>query len=196
MSLTLITPPVQSPLSLQEAKGHLRVDGTDEDVLISSQIEAVRLHVEGRGGWLGRALITQTWEWRLDRFPVGPQPMLKVPLPPLQSVSQIQYIDTAGVLQTWSSALYTVDVNSEPARIAPVFGEVFPQTQSVIDAVTVTMVAGYGDAPANVPEPIRSALLLLIGDLYKNREAKLRQGQIDNPTVSALLMPHRIWGFG
>lgn len=196
MSLTLITPPVLEPLTLVEAKDHLRVDGTTEDSVIEPLIEAVRQHIEGRDGWLGRVLLTQTWEWRLDRFPSGADAALRVPLPPLQSVTSIQYTDTAGAVQTWSATLYTVDTKSEPARIVPVFGEAYPSTQAVIDAVTVTFVAGYGVNPQDVPATIRSALLLLIGDLYKNRESRLRQGEIDNPTVSALLMPLRIWGFG
>lgn len=197
-SLTRTVAPTLEPMTLQEAKDHLKVDTTDEDSLIEPLITAVRQHVEGRDGWLGRALLTQTWEWRLDRFPTGRswKDALRVPLPPLQSVTSIQYVDTAGATQTWSPSLYNVSTYSQPGRIAPAFGQVFPSTQTVIDAVTVTFVAGYGANPEDIPGPILAALKLMIGDLYCNRDTRLRQGTIDNPTVARLLMPHRIWGFG
>lgn len=198
MSLTRTLAPTLEPLTLQEAKDHLRVETTDEDSLIEPWIAAVTEHVEGRDGWLGRVLLTQTWEWRLDRFPIGAATPLKVPLPPLQSVTSIQYVDTAGATQTWSSALYTVDSSSEPGRIVPAFGETYPLTQAVIDAVTVTFVAGYGEDPQDVPGPIRSAMLLMIGDLFRFRETVAVGATVmELPFATrSLLAPYRIWGFG
>lgn len=198
MSLARTLAPTLEPLTLTEVKDHLRVDGTDEDALIEGLIDAVMTHIDGRDGWLGRALLTQTWEWRFDSFraEMKRDGSLSVPLPKLQSVTSIAYIDTAGATQSWSSSLYTVDANRKPGRIVPVFGESYPTTRDVIDAVTVTFVAGFGDNPEDVPAAIRSGMLLQIDDLYCNRGTRLRQGTIANPTVSALLMPFRIWGFG
>jgi uncharacterized phiE125 gp8 family phage protein len=199
-SLVRTLAPVLEPLTLTEVKDHLRVDTTDEDALIEGLIDAAVAHIDGADGWLGRALVTQTWEWRLDRFPWGNNwaDALRVPLPPLQSVTSIEYVDTAGVTQTWSDTLYKVDTSKEPGRIAPVYGETWPLTRDEIAAVTVTFIAGYGANPQDVPAAIRSALLLLIGNWYTFREptitgtivARLPMG------VEALLMPHRVWGFG
>ena len=208
MSLQLVTPATQKPLSRDEVKLHLKEDDTDQDAMIDMMAESARLHLEGRDGWLGRALLTQTWRWRLDQFPrtnrhsaniyrspIGVSDPLRVPLAPLQSVTSIQYIDTAGVLQTWPTASYIVDTNEQPGRITPAFGEFWPLTQHRIDAVTIEFVCGYGTTPDSIPEPIRSALLLIIGDLFKNRETRLRAGQVDNPTAAALLMPYKMAAF-
>jgi uncharacterized phiE125 gp8 family phage protein len=67
----LVTPPVAAPVSLAEAKAHLRVDFDDEDALISGLIDAATQHLDGWSGVLGRALMPQTWEMSLDRFPAG-----------------------------------------------------------------------------------------------------------------------------
>ncbi len=80
----------------------------------------------------GRALISQTWTLRLPCFPVyGGR--ITIPNPPLQSISAITYIDTAGDSQTWSALLWTNDAPAgEKAlhgHVWPVFGQSYPTTQ-------------------------------------------------------------------
>lgn len=168
MILRLITPPVQEPLDQAEAKLHLRVDGLEEDVRIWHLIKAARQQMEGERGV---ALITQTWELGLPGFPSCG---IVLPRPPLQSVTSVSYVDQAGVTQTWGSTSYTVVNASGPkarrARIVPVYGQFYPSTQGVPEAVTVRFVAGFGASPMHVPEPLRQALLLHIGELYRDRE--------------------------
>src|SRR5690348_16556758 len=102
MSLRLIADPATEPVSLAEAKAHLRVTASDEDALISALIIAAREAAEHE---LGRALITQTWEKTLDLFPDA----IELTNPPVQSVASVQYLDIDGVEQTLSSVSYTLD---------------------------------------------------------------------------------------
>jgi len=196
MNLKLVTPPAVEPLSLAEAKDHLRVDGTAEDALIGALVQAARESLDGAAGWLGRALVTQTWDWLLDEFPAASDRALRVPLPPLQSVASLKYLDLAGTEQTWSPANYLVDAAAAPARILPAYGLAWPTARRVANAVTVRFAAGYGGAGNLVPGPVRAAMLLLIGDLYRHREAKIDAALAGNPAVMALLAPYRVWGFG
>lgn len=159
------------PLTLQEVKDHLRVDASADDTLITALIQSAR---EGAEAHTNRALIEQTWELKLDAFPKG---AIYIPKSPVQSVSSIQYIDLSGDTQTLAAADYIVDTNSEPARITPAYLETWPDEQERINAVTVTFVAGYSagagsptDYAENVPELIKSAMKLAIGERYENRE--------------------------
>lgn len=202
MALRLITAPTVEPISLSEAKAHLRVDHADDDALITSLIKAVRQHIDGRDGWLGRALVTQTWELVLDRFPCHE---IEIPIPPLQSVTSITYDDQAGVETVLSAANYTVDIASEPGRIAPNDTNPWPATYSAINAISavrIRFVAGYAptaDSPpdllANVPEPIKVAMKLMLGTLYENRETVvIGQTPVMLPwAAEALLGPYRVW---
>lgn len=189
MSLKLITAPTAEPVTLLEAKDHLRVDGADEDALISVLITAARKWCEE---YTGRQFVTATWDWTMDSF----CPSFVAPIPPLQSVTSIKYLDTAAVEQTLASSVYRVDAVSEPGRIALDYGQSWPSTHPVINAVTIRFVAGYG-APQAVPEPIRQAMLILIGEMYEQREESL-VGTIQSSVpfgVRALLTPYKVWNF-
>ena len=198
-ALSLVTAPTAEPVSLDEAKTHLRVTGNDEDLLIDALIKAARQHVEGRDGWLNRALITQTWDLFLDCFPKSSELPIVVPLPPLQSITSITYLDGAGASQTWVVTDYTVDAKSEPGRITPAYGKSYPSTRNVMNAVTVRFVAGYG-GPVAVPGPLKLALGALVAHFYEHREPIILTGGGGSPVpipmhVEALLMPYRMWGF-
>jgi len=207
-SLALITAPTTEPLSLDEAKAHLRVTADTEDELIDALITAVRQHIDGRDGWLGRSLITQTWEVRLDRFPTGwesiePWPRnvaIRVPLPPLQSVTSVKYLDSAGAEQTLNSATYVVHVVEEPGLIVPAYGQTWPTARDEPGAVRVRFVAGYGE-PKDVPRPLKLGLNAMVAHFYEHREPVILTGGVGSPIpipmhVEALLRNYQIsWGF-
>lgn len=168
MPLAPVTAPAEEPLTLTEAKAHLRVTAADDDTYITTLIIVARQWAENV---TRRALITQTWDLFLDKFPsmLSPGSMIEVPLPPLVSVTTVKYTDTDGVQQTLSASLYDVDINAERGRITPAYGEVWPSTRAEMNAVEIRIVAGYG-ATAFVPVKIKQAMLLLIGHLYERRE--------------------------
>lgn len=162
MGLKLITLPAEEPVSLAEAKAQLRVATNDQDDYIGALIKAARQQIDGQDGWLGRALITQTWELTLDSFPVSE---IRIPLPPLQSITSVKYDDSHGLEQTINAADYTVDTSQPFAWIIPNSANAWPATLNAINSVRVRFVAGYGAAAA-VPEPIRQAILLSVRRLY------------------------------
>jgi len=188
MTLTLITAPTAEPIEAEEARKHLRLDLTLEDALLDGLIVVARRKVEEL---TARALMTQTWDLRLDSFPTT----IYVPLSPLDvsaPITSIKYIDTAGTEQELAAAKYTVDRYSEPGRIVPAYGESWPSTRGVLNAVTVRFKVGYGDAD-DVPEPIKLAIKQLVAHWYENREpVSIGSAAIaEIPlTVAALLSPY------
>jgi uncharacterized phiE125 gp8 family phage protein len=176
VALQLLAGPVQEPLSLAQAKAHLRVDYADDDALIQAQIIAVREYAETA---TNRAFVTQTWKLVLDLFPAVPTHAFSwqddfaqflIPFPPLQSVTSIVWLDTAGNPTTISAGNYIVDSASEPARVAVAFGKTWPSDAlQPIAGVQLTFVAGW-PSPAQVPESIKQMMRLLLGAYYQNRE--------------------------
>lgn len=188
--LAVVTPPAEEPLTLAEAKAHLRVDGSDQDPLIAALIGVAREHAEAI---TRRALVTQTLRLTLDCFAGWD---IELPRAPLRSVTSIQYVDTDGATQTLSSAIYRVDAAAEPGRITPAFGEVWPATRAVTGAVIITFVAGFGAAAA-VPQTIKQAMLLAIGHWYEHAEEVITGTIVASTPMGfdALLWPNRVFGF-
>lgn len=192
MSLFLITAPAAEPITLAEAKLHVREELTAQDALITSLIVAARQHLEN---FTRRAFITQTWRLKLDAFPDTGK-VIELPLPPAASVGSIQYVDDGGVTQTWASSKYRIDTESEPARITPAYGESYPSAQKVTGAVIIQFTAGYG-GPADVPDALKAAIKLLVGHWYENREGVVT-GTIATElpqAIEALAWPYRVLTF-
>lgn len=186
MALKVITPPAAEPLTLAEAKAHLRVDGIDEDSYITALIVAAR---QGAESVTGRALMTQTLELAMDAFP----DLISIPRPPLASITSITYVDEDGVTQTLAPSAYAVNSHAQPAAIAPVYGTAWPATRAQANAVLVRYVAGYATA-ADVPQEIKQWMLLRIGMLFENRESVAAGVQFSAlPFVDSLLDPYRVW---
>lgn len=189
MTLVLITPPSQLPLTLDEAKAQAVIDYDYDDVFIMACIAAATGDIDGVNGWLGRALITQTWELRLDRFPSK----IKVPLPPLQSVTSITYVDLEGATQTLDPNHYTVLSGREPAEIWPAYGVCWPATRCVPEAVSVRFVAGYGDSQDAIPDLIKHWLKLRVATLLEHREEVITGTIITaNPSLMNMLESYRV----
>lgn len=169
---TVTVEPPAEPVTLTEAKAHLRVDISDDDDLIAAQIMAARHYVEQ---WTGRKLVEQTLETRLDCFPIA-RP-ITLPCGPVRSITSVDYIDADGALQTWAPSQYQADTVSLLARIKPAYGKTYPVTRvGDLGAVRITYVAGYApssDSPTdyaeNVPPLAKSAIKLLLTALYENR---------------------------
>ena len=181
MSLSLITAPASEPVTLAEAKAHLKLDTSDDDVLLATLITAARARAEWHSG---RALLTQSWVLHLDAWPRDG--IAEIPLPPLRAVSEIAITHRDGIRTVLDPSHYYIDSVSEPAR------GIFDEPQRNLrrhDALEIAFTAGYGEASA-VPAPIREAILEIAADLYAHRgdEAGLvgRAGQV-------LLAPYRVF---
>lgn len=192
MTIRIIVPPAQEPVSVADAKEQTRVDFTDDDLLIAKKITAARMYCEE---YMWRALITQTIEQYLPCFPRG---AIVLQRPRLQSVTNIKYIDEDGAEQTIDSAEYHVDDKSEPARICLVSGGSWPSVETGNpQPITVQFVAGYGDTGASVPEPIRQAIMLKFADAYEMRTTFVVGAAISlmNGVVGSLLNPYKVRTF-
>ncbi len=165
--------PTSEPVTTDEAKLHLRLslDATDEDAVVDRCIAAARQWFEDR---TGRALINQTWKYTIDNWyaseSVRRPGFIYLPRAPLSSVTSVYYTATDGSSTLWDSANYTVDTESEPGRLALAYSKSWPVTREVVNAISITYVAGYGATAASVPDGVKAALLLTIADLFENRE--------------------------
>lgn len=171
------------PVTLAEAKLHLRVDGTDEDTLIGGLISAAREACEDR---IEGTIPVTAWQLTLDAFPDA----IKLPRGPVVSVDSVKYLDSSGVEQTLSPPDYLVDTASTPGYIVPAYGKTWPETREQINAVTVDYTAGA----ATAAHALKAWMLLAIGDMYLNREGSSERSTVAHGFSDRLLDPFRYWG--
>lgn len=164
MPLAVTTAAAAEPVTLAEAKTHLRVTADGDNPRIAGMITAAIRTVENR---LRRRLVTQSLRLWLDAFPCDPETI--VLQGPVASVTQVRYYDSANALQTLATSAYDADLVSVPARLCRAFGQVWPLTYCRPNAVQVDYVAGTG--PGSVPAEVKQAILLLIGDQYDGTDS-------------------------
>ncbi len=140
---------------MRDAKRQLSLLSGDHDADVLALVEAAVAQAEVE---TGRALITQTWTLTLDSFPN----CIRLPRPPLQSVTSIKYIDTDGDQQTWGSSNYRVTSKTAPAVIEPAWGVSWPTIRTISEAIEIEYIAGYGDADSAVPNQVRQAIALML----------------------------------
>ncbi len=190
MTLVPILPPAQEPVSLADAKAHLRVDVPDDDALISRLIAGARSEIE-RG--LGRALITQTWTWWLDAWPPGHA--VPLPLSPVQSIEQIRIYTADDTFSLLPANGYLLDGQGSPPRLIRRGSLAWPQTTRPGNGIAVDFTAGHGTQPADVPAALRIAVLVLVGHWYENRQLADTAGAATvslPPMVRDLIDPYRV----
>lgn len=220
MGLTLVTQPAIEPVTLADAKIHLRETDTAQDSLITSLIKASRKAIEER---CRRSLITQTWMVQLDQFPSATSGSalwapfeigiprippgetsagdlrrkwtgIRLPRGPVLAITSLKYYDAANALVTMSASNYDVDISAPVAIVVPTISAPWPPTYTRLNAVEIRYTAGFGPAAADVPADIVAALKLLLGHLYENREA-VNIGNIVNElpfAVDALIAPYEL----
>jgi len=165
-ALELLEAPATAPITLSEVKDQLRVEGSDDDVILTRLIDVAVAYTDAKGA-LGQAMITQKWGQWINSTP--PQ-TISLALGPVIGVTAVKYYDTDGVLQTDTLSNYQITGPKFATIIGPKSGFNWPVTQDRSDAIRIEYQAGYGAAPTNVPQGIRHAMMLLIGHWYDNRE--------------------------
>lgn len=186
MNLKILTPVVTEPILLAEALLHLRVSGSVDNTLIQDLITVARETAENI---TNRALATQTLTLSMDYFPPG---NIRLPRPPLVTVSSIKYKDSTGLIDTlWPAANYIVDIAKEPGEVSLAYGIQYPVfTPYPTSAIKIIYIAGY---TTDCPLSIKQAMLILISHWYENREEYI-VGQTINKvprTVDDLLANYR-----
>jgi uncharacterized phiE125 gp8 family phage protein len=160
-ALKIVSVAASTAISLSEAKNHLKVENTADDDLITILIKAAQDEVES---FTNRTLIATTFDFQLMKFP---DCCIELPVAPVASITSIKYYNTENNEQTWSSENYFYSISEIPFKIRYVdsIPETYPDR---FDAINVRFVSGYENAAA-VPDALKQAILLLIGDMYDNR---------------------------
>lgn len=163
------TAPADTPVSVADAKGNQRVGHSSEDAVFEALIAAAVSHLDGYSGVLGRCMVTSSWEQKFSGWPVDG--CLRLPLPDVDPDSvEITYMDQDDVERTLPAGQYEMIEDARSSAV--VFRTAFTSPSLVSDRVapvTVAFDAGYGD-PEDVPAALKQAILLIVGDLYENRE--------------------------
>lgn len=185
MSSILLTAPAIEPVSLAEAKAHLRVEHSDDDGVIAALVAGSRVHVEAQ---TRRALITQSWRISADNWPeVGRLPIVPAPLQELTAARVYDFNDTAHEVDVQT---FVLDRAASVLAFAP---WAVPAPGRLAAGIELDVVVGYGDAASDVPEPLRQAIRLLIAHWYDNRGlAAVGTVTVLPSTVAVLIAPYRV----
>lgn len=153
--------------TLSKVKSWCFVTSTTYDSLLTSLVTAARQYAEART-W--RQIIPASYTLYMDKFPISNE-LIQIWKNPVISISSIKYYDADNVLQTLSSSLYDVDISSEPSRLKPVDGEIWPVTYDRLNAVEIAFTAGYDESDTfhTMPESIALAIELLVSHWFVNR---------------------------
>ena len=189
MAIVLTSPPAQEPVSLADAKLHLRVDISDDDTLISTLITGARSELE-RG--LGRALITQSYTYLFDAWPDGFA--VKLPIAPVQSVDQVRVYARDGSFTILSPGIYLLDGLGSPPRLIRRGSLAWPVPLQPANGIAVDFTCGHGANSTDVPAALRIAVLLLTAHWYEHRQ--LGEQGVPNiglpDMVQDLISPYRV----
>jgi hypothetical protein len=202
MNKFMTIPPAVEPISLAEAKLHLRVDHIDDDALISNLIISCRQLVESH---IHMSLIEQVWRWTFDKwsevtkfktdnngkvtiFPASGGHYISLPQKPLIGVDNITTYDTDDLPTAWD--LSNIILDKGEGRIYRLSGSSWPIASREIGGIEITFRVGYGVNPTDVPAPIRQAILQMVAHYYQYRDEPAAQMP---STAVSMLRPYKKW---
>lgn len=180
-ALNLVTPPAYEPVSLDEAKAWVRVDGCDDDALLTGLVTAARTAAEE---YLRRSLVTQTWKLTLDlcgnrgewfestyELPVnyfdGALPRsVELPRGPVTAVTSVITYDTANASSVFAPSNYRLDPAGARLLLNP--NTFWPSNLRPAGGCEIVYAAGFGTSSA-VPQPIKTGILIHTASLYEQR---------------------------
>lgn len=192
-SLKRLSGPVVEPVTLAEAKQHLRVDIDADDSYIAALITAAREYCET---YLDRTLNTSQWQMKMDGL-VGD---IGIPRPPMvatgtaTTVSVTYVANSLGATATLSTSEYRIDREATPGVIRPLYGGSWPSHLTDENSVTVTWWGGYGATQDDVPRVVRHAVLMLVGTWYERRQAIDSVSASELPLGAKALLDSAKWG--
>jgi uncharacterized phiE125 gp8 family phage protein len=163
MGIDPVTAPATRVIDLAEMKLYARITTADEERSLGNVIDAATEDIQTE---MGRQILAATYDETREDF----ANIMKLPKPPLSSVTQITYIDTDGNPQTLSSAVYDVDTTVEPGRVRLAYDQTWPAIRGVWNAVVIRFVAGWA-TPDAVPADIKHGIRLLATHYFDHRPA-------------------------
>jgi uncharacterized phiE125 gp8 family phage protein len=167
MPFKITTPPALEPVTLTEAKQHLRIQHNDDDSYITRLIIAARKQLEQR---LGLAFITQSGSHYFDQWPAHRTVLL--PLHPVTAIIDVIIYGDTDTPATLDPAHYFLDNVSKPSRLVLRLGRPLPQAGRNANGFEVKFTAGFGTSASSVPEDLRQAILFTIAAWFAERGDK------------------------
>jgi uncharacterized phiE125 gp8 family phage protein len=203
MSLRIVEQSLENVVDIRDVKRHLRIDELGEDMVIQNEVRAVASWLCGRDGWLGRTLLTTTYELTVEPryWPgfTGPRWSLDcgrivLPRPPFQEVLEVAWVDTAGLSYVIAPTVYVVDEGSDGfARLSFIPGVAFPWAGITWERLRITYKAGYGDIPEQIDDGLSQAICMLVARLHENRGEGMIGSARPDTFAEQLLAPYRVW---
>lgn len=213
-SFILVTPPAIEPVTLAEIKQYTRIDGNDQDALVTSLITAARQWAEH---YTGLGFISQGWQMWLDQWPgvadhgwwdgvhdgaigVGANGMravdnVKLPRAPVIAVSAVTIYSDGDAGTVWPATNYYIDTMARPARLVLRNGASWPMPSRAANGICIDYTVGYGASASSVPEPIKIAIRQLVTHWYDHRTivepSTIRTVEVPM-LITALLDPYRM----
>lgn len=194
----VITEPDEEPVSLDEARAHLRADDPEESDAIETSmllmwLAAAREHCED---FTGLSFAVRTLEIALDEFPTSTGVGglgIDLPMGPVVAVLSVGWGDESD--EEMAGADFVLDTYRAPNRLMPVAAG-WPSVTAGTNRIKARYIAGYGDssdAAGPIPKRAKAAILLVLAHLYKNREATTAEALSTLPLgVASLLRPLRV----
>ena len=177
------TDPTVEPISVADLKTFARIDGSDEDTMLSNFIVSARQAAEN---YLGIALISQTITLKMDFWP---SENISLPRPPLISITAVETLDEDDTASTYSSDNYYIITTGDYGQLVINRNTTWPlNTVRDHGGYQIRYVAGYGTAATDVPRAIRDGLFLWATDIYENRVIR----DVPPPEAMSLLQKYRI----
>lgn len=187
MMITTTQP--ESLFSIAEVRKHLRVVSDREDAEIAGFLAAATQYLDGPNGILGICLATRTMRYEMPGLCADET---RMPLGPNVQIETFEYSDPTGAAQTIPSTAFYVgkDTHGQFVRFKSSFQ--IPEVEAERpDAVRITYTAGFGP-PSDVPQPLRSAVLILTSSLYNVRETEVTERLFKSSFgVDDLISPYR-----
>ena len=208
--LTITTAPQNEPLDAAETISYLRIDSGVDTTLIDNLIQAARFWAED---YTNRTFLTTVFTLSLDGIGYVDVPLkegfhtgysdtpsvnyIELPRSPVQSVTSIKSFADDNTATTLAATNYYVDTVRVPARIVLRDGGSWPTDLRNANGIEVLYTAGYGASRADIPEPIRVAMLEYVTFMYEHRGDFERFPPPKPPmSLQMLLQPYVIMRYG
>lgn len=183
MDYMLLTAPAIEPVTLDDVKAWLKIDGTDEDNVLTALLVSARLSVEAVTGLM---LITQSWRVILDDWPDDGR--VTLPHAPLQSVNALRYYDLNHVAQPLPLSVFDIAAAARAPRLQS--NAALPAPGPQVAGIEIDLTFGFGDTAATVPEPLKLAIKMLAAFWHEHRgDDDTLKPQYWPDAISGLLHP-------
>lgn len=188
MPHVMTSAPTIEPITLGEAKAHMRVDSDRDDALINALITTSRLQIEDT---LELALIHQTWSFVMDCWPDTAH--VELPIAPAATLLAVRTYDGDDVMTPIPLVNFHLDTLSRVPRVTRKGIFAIPAGMRPANGIEISYRAGFSATADGVPEALRQALRLLVAFWYDHREpleAMKVPTKVPDP-ISQLLAPYR-----